>query len=162
MHERRLSGTYLDFDSPGELPAEDRELLAKAKEALHTSYSPYSRYKVGAAVRLQNGNVYTGSNQENAAFPSGLCAERVAVFTAAAANPGIPIQAVAITSSSSDFPVTNPVSPCGACRQVMIEYETRNNHKIRLILAGEQGIVRIIEGIETLLPLYFNEKGLIK
>jgi cytidine deaminase len=162
MKEIRLQGSFLEFDSPAELPAGDLELLNRAKQAMHSSYSPYSKYKVGAAVLLGNGEVFTGSNQENMAFPSGLCAERVAVFSAASAFPGVAIKAVAITSSSDEFPVSSPVTPCGACRQAMIEYEILNRNKIRLILSGESGKVRVVEGIHTLLPLYFFEERLGK
>ncbi len=162
MEKINLTTTYIEFDSPGELPAEQQDLLQQARLAMKTSYSPYSKYKVGAAVLLENGRIFTGSNQENIAFPSGLCAERVAVFTAAAADPDTPIRAIAITSRSEEFPVKSPVSPCGACRQVLIEYEIRNKHKITLILMGETGKVRVIEGIDTILPMYFQEDGLSK
>jgi cytidine deaminase len=155
-----LPASYLEFDAPEELPEDDLALLNQAAQSLQSSYSPYSRYRVGAAVLLANGVVYTGSNQENIAFPSGLCAERVAVFAAASEFPDVPILTVAITAKSEQFPVTSPVPPCGACRQVMMEYETRQKQKIRLVLRGETGKIWVVEGIGTILPMNFTEDGL--
>ncbi|MCK9218588.1 MAG: cytidine deaminase [Bacteroidales bacterium] len=154
--------SYLEFDSIEELSPTDRELLKLAGQAAITSHAPYSHYHVGAAVRLANGKVFTGSNQENMAFPSGLCAERVAVFYAAATCPDIPMETLAITARADFFEVCDPVPPCGMCRQAIIEYEFKFNRKIRLILSGEKGKIFLIEGMDTLLPLTFHEKGLIK
>ena len=162
MEQKNLSVSYLEYDSMEELPAPDRGLLEHAKKAVESAYAPYSHYKVGAAVRMGNGKIITGSNQENMAFPSGLCAERVALFAAAAANPGIAVEAIAITSKSLQFPVEKPVTPCGSCRQAIIEYEMLSHEKIRIILMGETGKVLIIEGMEALLPLSFKEDGLKK
>jgi cytidine deaminase len=117
---------------------------------------------VGAAVRLANGQIFTGSNQENMAFPAGLCAERVAVYTAAAAFPEIPVAVLAITAKADAFAVNEPVTPCGMCRQSIVEYEIKFGHKIRIILGGETGKVFIVNGMSTLLPLTFLEKGLQK
>jgi cytidine deaminase len=162
MEQKNLSFSYLEYDSMEELPSSDRELLEHAKKAVDAAYAPYSHYKVGAAVRMGNGNIITGSNQENMAFPSGLCAERVALFAAASANPGTSVEAIAITSKSLQFPVEKPVTPCGACRQAIIEYEMLSREKIRIILMGETGKVLIIDGMEALLPLSFKEEGLKK
>jgi cytidine deaminase len=162
MEQKHHSFSYLEYDSMEELSSSDRELLKFAKKAVETAYSPYSHYQVGAAVRMGNGQIITGSNQENMAFPSGLCAERVALFSAAAANPGIPVKAIAITARSMQFPVTKPVTPCGSCRQAIIEYEMLSQEKIRIILMGETGKVLVIDGIEDLLPLSFKEEGLKK
>ena len=162
MIQKNRSFPYLEYESIEELSQSDRELMELARIAVDSAYAPYSHYKVGAAVRMKNGNIITGSNQENMAFPSGLCAERVALFAAAAANPGIPVMAIAVTSKSLQFPVNKPVTPCGSCRQAMIEYEMLSEEKIRVILMGETGKVLIIEGMDTLLPFSFKEDGLKK
>jgi len=162
MEQKDLSFSYLEYESIEQLPSSDRELMEQAKIAVDSAYAPYSHYKVGAAVRMGNGKIITGNNQENMAFPSGLCAERVALFAAASANPGIAIKAIAITAKSLQFPVDKPVTPCGACRQAMIEYEMISSEKIRVILMGETGKVIIVEGMEALLPLSFKEEGLKK
>lgn len=153
---------YQHFDSANELPAADRELLKMAGEAVSSSHAPYSRYHVGAAVRLSNGIIFKGSNQENMSFPAGLCAERVAVFAAVSACPGIPVEAIAITAAADQFEVSDPVPPCGMCRQAIVEYEMKFNNKIRLILGGHTGRVYVIEGMGSLLPFTFHEKGLAK
>lgn len=145
-----------------ELPPEDRLLLDQARAATSTAHAPYSRYHVGAAVKLANGKLFTGSNQENMSFPAGLCAERVAVYTATAAFPDSPVASLAISARSDAFPVTEPVPPCGMCRQSVVEYEIKFGNKIRIILAGESGKVFVVNGMSTLLPLTFLEKGLQK
>ncbi len=160
MKQVHHSFHYLEYDSPEELPASERELLRDAREALTGSYAPYSRYHVGAAVRLANGVVVTGSNQENMSFPAGLCAERVAVFAAAAGHPGVAVSEIAITARSEAFEVGEPVPPCGMCRQAIVEYEMKFDHPIRLILSGNTGKVWVFEGMHTLLPMAFHENGL--
>ncbi len=151
-----------EYDSISELNAQDRNLLKSAQEAVDSSYSPYSNFKVGAAVLLDNGVVVKGSNQENVAYPSGLCAERVAMFAASAQHPNIPIKSIAITAKSKNFKIDTPITPCGACRQVMAEYETHYKNRIRVIMMGETGKIYIIDGIENILPLNFQAKGLKK
>jgi cytidine deaminase len=162
MEKKSISLSYLEFDSAEELSAPDRELLDHARNAVHSAYAPYSQYKVGAAVRMGNGLIITGNNQENVAFPSGLCAERVALFAATSSFPGIPVDSIAITARSDQFPVDNPVPPCGSCRQAIIEYEMLHHRKIRIILQGETGKVFVIESVETLLPLSFKAERLKK
>ncbi|MCX6306158.1 MAG: cytidine deaminase [Bacteroidetes bacterium] len=162
MKQITHSFEYQIYDSFLELPATDRELLEKAKEAIAGSYAPYSHYHVGAAVKLANGHVVIGSNQENMSFPAGLCAERVAVFAATSNFPDIPVAAIAISAVSDDFEVSEPVPPCGMCRQAIVEYEMKFNNKIRLILGGQTGKVYVFQGMGTLLPLAFHEKGLAK
>lgn len=154
--------SYTLYSSDGELEKSDALLLQEAKSAVKTSYAPYSRYHVGAAVRLANGMVFRGSNQENISFPVGLCAERVALFFAMASAKESPVVAVAITARADDFPVTEPVTPCGMCRQALLEYEMKFNRPVRLIMSGESGSVVVVEGVHQLLPLAFVEKGLIK
>ena len=153
--ERMISIRFEEFNSVAELNKSDRELLKQATHASETSYSPYSSFQVGAAVRLANGEVISGSNQENAAYPSGLCAERVALFFAQAQFPEVPVDAIAIYARSREFKLDKPVTPCGSCRQVMAEYENRHGSKIRVIMGNDDGNVQITQGIESLLPLMF-------
>jgi cytidine deaminase len=162
MKQITHSFSYQMFESAGELPSSDRELLEKAKEAISGSYAPYSHYHVGAAVKLANGTIFTGSNQENMSFPAGLCAERVAVFAAMSGFPDVPVAAIAISAKSEDFEVSEPVPPCGMCRQAIVEFEMKFSNKIRLILGGQTGQVFVFHGMGTLLPLAFQEKGLAK
>ncbi len=147
---------YKNWD---ELPADETALLEKARQAAQKSYSPYSGFKVGAAVLLQNGEIITGNNQENAAYPSGLCAERTAIFWANSQYPDVAITKIAITAFKNGKTIPNPVSPCGACRQVMIETETRFNTNIKTIL-DSSGEVWVVEKAADLLPLFFNGKDL--
>lgn len=154
-----ISFSYTEFDIPGELNPEDLELLKVAQKAALNAYAPYSQFRVGAAVRLQSGNIITGTNVENAAFPSGICAERNALSTASANHPGdIPV-VIAIAAFSGEGLTDDPVSPCGNCRQVIAEEEYRNSKTIRIILGGSKKI-RIIEKGEDLLPLQFNRDNL--
>jgi cytidine deaminase len=154
--ERLISIKIEEFNSPEELTADDRELLNCAIKASDSSYSPYSHFRVGAAVRLANGELMSASNQENAAYPSGLCAERVVLFYAQAKYPDIAAEAIAVYAKSDDFMLDAPVTPCGACRQVLAEHENRHGNKIRVIMGGANGFVQITDGIESLLPLMFQ------
>jgi cytidine deaminase len=153
---------YQVYQSLEELSLPDMELLEKAHAATATAYAPYSRYHVGAAVKLTNGFIIHGSNQENMSFPAGLCAERVAVFAASSQHPGVPIETIAISAKAELFEVSDPVPPCGMCRQAIVEYEMKQGKKIRIILGGEKGRIFVIDGMENLLPLMFHEKGLVK
>jgi cytidine deaminase len=151
-----------EFDSPEFLPADEQNLLNEAIHAKNNAYAPYSQFKVGAALLMENGLILHGNNQENMAYPSGLCAERVAFFAAGANYPGMPIHKVAITAASEKFPSDHPIAPCGACRQAMLEYEMNQNSPITLIMRGTTGKVYRISGIRQLLPIYFHEEGLKK
>jgi cytidine deaminase len=162
MRKLTSSFDFLEYDASSELAPEDRILLDMARKATATSHAPYSCYHVGAAVKLANGEIFTGSNQENMAFPAGLCAERVAVYAAASAFPETPVATLAISARADAFPVSEPVPPCGMCRQSIVEYELKFGNKIRIILGGETGKVFVINGMSTLLPLTFQEKGLRK
>lgn len=142
-----------------ELSKEDRELVVAAKRATAGSFSPYSKFRVGAAVRLKNNTIVTGANQENAAFPSGLCAERTALFAANAQNPNQPVVALAIAARKDRKYMTRPIPPCGACRQVISGVEERFGQPIRILLYGTEGIL-ISEGIGPLLPLRFVDDDL--
>ncbi len=151
---------YTEYDSAADLPADEQQLLQQAREASRKAYAPYSRYQVGAALLLEDGTLVIGSNQENAAYPSGLCAERVAFFAAGAQHPGKRIQKVAITAHALDFEVNHPVAPCGACRQAMVEYENRQEQDIRVLLAADTGKVYAVHSLHSLLPLVFREAKL--
>ena len=137
-----------------ELSAEDRQLVEAAMEATKGSYAPYSKFRVGAAARLANGVVFTGANQENAAYPSGLCAERTTLFAANAQYPDQPVLALAIAARKGNRFLQAPISPCGACRQVISGVEDRFNHPIRLLPYGTAGVSEC-SGIDALLPLRF-------
>ena len=160
MEKKDITITYQEYASMDELPEPDARLLKTAEEATLKAYAPYSHYQVGAAVRLANGVVITGNNQENAAYPSGLCAERVALFAASSQYPGIAVTDLAISAHSDKMRIENPVSPCGSCRQVMAEYQTAHHQEIRVILGSEGGRILIMKGIQNLLPLMFEARDL--
>lgn len=155
MKKHKLTLSFLEFNSIDELNDDDRALLLKAKEAAKNAYAPYSKFKVGAAASLANGMIIIGSNQENAVFPVGLCAERVTLFSAQANYPDQPIIALAVTAIGSDSKISQPVPPCGSCRQAMIEAESRHNQPLRVIMQGEEGPIIISERMENLMPLTF-------
>ena len=144
--------------SEGELSPLDKCLVAAAREASKTSYAPYSQFKVGAAVQLESGDIIKGSNQENSVYPVGLCAERVALFTAAVHFPSVPVMAIAVTGFFQGR-FTDICPPCGSCRQVMVETEHRFNAPIRILLPGLQGIY-LFPSVTALLPFQFSKKNL--
>lgn len=158
MEEIKIVKTILSC-SIDELDEADRALVEAARKATDTSYSPYSRFRVGAAVRLAGGTVVTGSNQENAAYPSGLCAERVALFAAGAGYPDRAVEALAIAAADEVGFTSVPVTPCGACRQVLLECEARGGKPVRVIMAGAEKAL-VADGAETLLPLAFGDSYL--
>ena len=160
MRKERFICPYTVYDSIDELEPKDAELLRKAHEATQNAYAPYSNFSVGAAVRMANGEIVTGNNIENAAYPSGLCAERVAIFGAMAKFPNVAIEALAITAHSSSKPITEPVAPCGACRQVMVEAEQVSKHPLRVMCQGETGPIMVFDSIESLMPFIFLDKFL--
>lgn len=162
MNKKELKIAYTECESELELSAEEQKLLRMAREASDLAYAPYSNFYVGAALLLENGLIVTGNNQENVAYPSGLCAERVAIYAAGAQYPNVAIKTIAITCKSKQFEVNEPLSPCGACRQAMSEYEMRHNKPIRTILAGETGKIRILDSIADLLPFMFKAEALRK
>ena len=144
------------FSSVSELPVSIQRLMNKAHEARENAYAPYSRFKVGAALQLGSGDIVTGNNQENAAYPSGLCAERVAIFHAGSQNPDAIIVSMAITAKSLNSILTTPVPPCGACRQVLAEYEVKQDPSIEIYFMGETGRVVKANSVKDLLPLIFD------
>ena len=148
------------FDSIEELPNSIKELMGKAIEAKQKAYAPYSKFKVGAAFLLESGAIITGSNQENAAYPSGMCAERVAIWRAASEYPKQKIISLAITASSSSQLTKKPVAPCGACRQTLSEYELKQKDKIEVFFMGEVGKIIKTDSIIDLLPIAFDKSFL--
>ena len=156
MEELELK-SVIKVCQPGELSPEEQHLISLAVEATQRSYAPYSHFHVGAAVRLENGVVIIGCNQENAAYPSGLCAERTALFAAGAQYPGVAVKTLAIAARGTDGElVEEPVGPCGSCRQVIIESETRGRGPIRILLYGRKHIY-VVDGIRQLMPLTFSK-----
>ncbi len=151
-----------EYDDASELKKSEQALLKRAFEASKDAYAPYSNFNVGAALELEDGTIITGNNQENAAYPSGLCAERVAIFAAGAQHPGKKVKALAITANSIKIKVSSPIAPCGACRQVLAEYEKRYSAPIKIILKGEEGKVLTIDSASSLLPLIFSRSSLGK
>ena len=162
MKKLELKIAFTEFESEKELSESEQQLLQKAREASDLAYAPYSNFYVGAALLLENGVVVSGNNQENVAYPSGLCAERVAIYAAGAQYPDVAIKTIAITCKSKSFHVAEPLSPCGACRQAMSEYEMRHKSVIRVILAGETGKIRVMDSIADLLPFMFKAEELKK
>ena len=155
--EERIIKTVISVCHYQELTEADRHLVDRAFEMTHHSYSPYSHFSVGAAVRLNNGKVFEGCNQENAAFGVTICAERTALFAAGAAEPNTPIEAIAIAARGTNGElVEEPVSPCGSCRQALIETEMRGKQQVHIILCGKDKFY-IMEGIRNLMPLSFTE-----
>ena len=159
MKEKKIEITFKSV-TPEELSAEDRELISKAKSMTYRSYAPYSRFHVGAAIRMADGTIVCGSNQENAAYPSGICAERNACWQASALNPGMAMKKIAVAArnvgSNTDAPFqSSPISPCGACRQALLEYEHLYG-AIEVILFGADNIY-IFPSISSLLPFSFTE-----
>ena len=142
-----------------ELTEEDRILVEAAKDATNGSYAPYSGFCVGAAARLKNGTIVIGSNQENVAYPSGLCAERTTLFAANAQYPDQPVLSLAIAARNSEVFLSQPITPCGACRQVISGVEQRYEHPIRILLYGTDG-THVFDSIDALLPLQFADSYL--
>jgi cytidine deaminase len=159
IKKKSFSFTYIEYDNAEELESQDLELLKSARKVSENAYAPYSGFKVGAAVRLKSGVIITGTNVENAAFPSGICAERSALSNAASNHPGDFPVALAIAASSDKIFTRNPVAPCGNCRQVIAEAEYRSKNPVRIILAGTDKIL-IIAKIDDLLPLQFSRDDL--
>ena len=137
----------------------DKKMINKAQEISNVAYAPYSQFQVGASVLLENNLIITGNNQENSSFPCGICAERVALFTAKANYKDINIQKIAITAFSNNFNLEEPVGPCGLCRQVLLEYELKQNTDIEVLLFNSKKIIKIAKA-QYLLPLYFKENKL--
>lgn len=150
-----LTIEYAEYASIEELTQEDAHLLVQAQEASHNAYAPFSQFSVGAAIRLSNGMVLKGNNQENAAFPAGTCAERSVLFYALANYPSERVEAIAITAYSKGNWIDTPASPCGVCRQALLESEVRGGQPIRVIL-GSSTTITVFKSIRDLLPFGFD------
>ena len=149
------------YDSIDELNQDDAFLLSEARAVTQFAYAPYSNFNVGAVARLVNGEVVTGTNQENASYPAGICAERVLMSSAASQFPGVGINTIAISYNNLKGKSNKPVSPCGICRQSFSEFQQRTKNPIRIILSGMEGEVQIIENASFLLPLVFGSDDLV-
>ncbi|AHW58975.1 cytidine deaminase [Draconibacterium orientale] len=159
MRRKELTIKVCEYDTVGELPEMDQKLLLAAREASKNAYAPYSKFCVGAALLLENGEVITGSNQENADFTDGLCAERVALFYANSAYPNQAVKAIAVTAQNSHGFLELPAQPCGSCRQVLVETEFRYSQPIRIILDG-RNYIQVLDGADNLLPFAFKPRDL--
>ncbi len=155
MAEKKYIIDYLEFSSPEQMSPEDQELIAAAIDAQKGSYSPYSNFQVGAALKLDNGVIIKGANQENAAYPSGLCAERTAMFAAGANYPDVSFRTLAIVGSDHGVMCESPASPCGACRQVMAQYQQKQGKPFNIILVGSKRI-RKFSKVDDVLPFIFD------
>jgi cytidine deaminase len=160
MTEHEIKINFKEYDTLDDLSAPERDLCLEAVKALANSHSPYSKFKVGTALRLQSGKIIYGSNQENVAYPSGLCAERVALFYWGANHPDDPIEAMATTAKADDFEILKPVVSCGACLQVLAEFEKKQNKPIDVILFCDKGPIWTMKGVESFLPFLFFEHNL--
>jgi cytidine deaminase len=161
MKENKFEFSYEVCDDISELKKEDADLLAKARAVTKQAYAPYSNFFVGAVAKLSNGQIVSGTNQENASYPVGICAERVLLGNAATLYPNTSIDTIAISYDSKQVDSDHPISPCGMCRQALLEYETRTAKPIRLLLAGQKGKVYIVNTVKFLLPFAFTPDELI-
>jgi cytidine deaminase len=158
MKELNITTTFTVFDSMSELPNDVFSLMEQAIEIRKKAYAPYSNFRVGVAIILDNNKIVLGSNQENAAYPSGLCAERVALFSAGALYPDAKITKIVISATSDHNPTLTPIPPCGACRQSISEYEIKQEQPIEIYFMGESGNVYKSDSLKNLLPLLFDKK----
>jgi cytidine deaminase len=160
MEQRQHNFSFEVFASIDELASDDAMLLAKAREATSNAYAPYSNFHVAAAAVLSNGEIITGTNQENASYPVGICAERTLLSAASSLFPNVGIVTMAITYNNTSGNSNTPASPCGMCRQALVEHEERTHQPMRLILSGANGEVYVIAKASELLPLSFGKKDL--
>ena len=155
MKTVNLSFNYREYSSIEEMEPRDRELVEAAIDAQKGSYAPYSKFNVGAAVRLDDGTIVKGANQENSAYPSGLCAERTAMFAAGASHPDLDMESIAIVARQDGRICSEPAAPCGACRQVMAQYQTKGGKPMSVILVGADHIKKFAR-VDDILPLIFD------
>ena len=155
MKTREINISYTEYENMDQLSSADRELAEAAIKAMSGAYTPYSHFNVGAAVRLSTGEIVTGANQENIAFPSGLCAERTAMFHAGAARPDAAMEEIAIAASQNGRICASPATPCGACRQVMAEYQGKSGRPMSILLVGDEKIWKFSR-VDDILPLIFD------
>lgn len=154
--QHKFEFEYTLLDNKNSLNADDQVLLENAKEATKTAYAPYSNFYVGAAARLSNGQIVIGSNQESTSFPVGICAERALLNSIGSQFPGLTINAIAVSYQPRDKDSIEPISPCGMCRQSLLDYENRFGHAIKIILSGMTGQVMVIPSAANLLPFGFD------
>lgn len=160
MKEIKMESTFEVYDSVEELEPSAQALLQKAAEARKKAYAPYSEFLVGATLELENGELISGNNQENASYPSGLCAERTAVYYAGAEFPNQKIIRMAIVAGSTISPTTKPIPPCGACRQALSEYEVKQKSPMELYFMGTSGQIAVSKSVENILPWIFDKSVL--
>ena len=160
MKKRTVVCELEEYDTSSKLSANEADLLSSAITARKNSYAPYSKFNVGAAVLLEGGEVVLGNNQENACYPSGLCAERVALYAAAANYPGKKILGIAISAGSKLHKVDRPVGPCGNCRQSIMEYEVKQQTPIFLIMQGDEGVILKSNSLQNIMPISFDDSFL--
>ncbi|MBD0834266.1 cytidine deaminase [Aestuariibaculum suncheonense] len=160
MKEIKIETVLQVYDTVDELPRDVQDLMLKAVESRRNAYAPYSKFNVGAALLLDNGVIVSGSNQENASYPSGLCAERTAIYYAGANYPETALLKMAISATSQNKPTLSPIPPCGACRQAIAEYEVKQNKPIEIYFMGETGKVAMSKSLENLLPFIFDKSAL--
>ena len=160
MEVKNLNISYKVYQSINELDEVSQNLLAHARKSMERAYARYSEFYVGAALLLENGEIIEGNNQENAAYPSSLCAERVAFFYASSRYPDVKIKRVAVVASSKNYKLMNPITPCGACRQVMSEYEVKQEEAIPVVMNADCDEVYEMESIKHFLPLLFSAESL--
>lgn len=160
MKKIEITSSFIEYKQLSELPKAVFSLMQIAVEARNKAYAPYSMFNVGAALLLDNGKIIYGSNQENAAYPSGLCAERVAIYQAGAQFPDAKVLQMAITATSQKHKVIEPIPPCGACRQSIAEYEIRQESPIEIYFMGEEGSILKSDSLSNLLPLTFQKSNL--
>ncbi len=156
MNKEKFEFSYEVYNSAGDLNEPDAQLVKEARKITAAAYAPYSKFNVGAVARLVNGELVAGTNQENASYPVGICAERVLLASAATIHPNVAIDTMAISYNNTTGKSDHPISPCGMCRQSLVEYEERMNQPIRLILCGMEGKVIVVEKANSLLPLSFG------
>jgi cytidine deaminase len=154
--------SYFVYQDIGVLSAEDKDLLLRARSATKNAYAPYSGFFVSAVAKLKDNSIFHGTNQENASFPAGLCAERVLLATISASQSNAQIETIAISYDSNNVPTDNPLAPCGICRQSLIEYEARFKCQVRLLLSGQTGQIFEIKSVSDLLPFAFRPKNLLQ
>lgn len=159
MKQKKISISYIEYSGESELPENIKNLVIQAKKAAGNAYAPYSKFNVGAAVLLANGKIITGNNQENSAYPSGLCAERVALFYANAQFPKVAIEAIAVVAYHNNKELKSPVYPCGACRQVISESQGKQENPIKLYFVGQK-FIHGIDNASHMLPLEFDKESL--
>ncbi|RYG42246.1 MAG: cytidine deaminase [Chitinophagaceae bacterium] len=158
--KQQFSFNYEVYNSSDELPERDRQLLEGARETTKRAYAPYSNFLVGAVARMKNGKLVEGTNQENASYPVGICAERVLMSAASSLFPGEGIETLAISYNNKNGESSHPVSPCGICRQSLLEFESRGGSPIRIVLSGLTGKVIVLDNAGLLLPFSFGSKDM--